>query len=111
MPRSWSLHLPELGQWDGKALTPLVGLAPWSRDSGKKRGRRIIRGDRGAVWQALYVCAWAVIRHDSEMRRLYQRLRKRVKPGNVSLVAVMRKLLSQLNAVAHRGRPWVPKTA
>ena len=26
--------LPELGQRDGKALTSLVGLAPWSRDSG-----------------------------------------------------------------------------
>ena len=28
-------YLPELGKRDGKALTSLVGLAPWSRDSGK----------------------------------------------------------------------------
>ena len=104
-------HLPELGQRDGKALTSLVGLAPWSRDSGQKRGRRAIRGGRGLVRRALYVCAWAVIRHNSEMRRFYQRLRQRGKPGNVSVVAVMRKLLLQLNAVARRGRPWVPLTA
>ena len=32
-------HLPELGHWDAKALTSLVGLAPWSRDSGRKQGR------------------------------------------------------------------------
>ena len=39
-------YLPELGRWDGRALTSLVGLAPWSRDSGKKRGNRSIRGGR-----------------------------------------------------------------
>ena len=41
-------HLRELGQ---KALTPLVGLAPWSRDSGQQRGNRAIRGGRGLVRQ------------------------------------------------------------
>ena len=56
-----------------------------------------------------YMCAWAVIRHDSEMRRFYDRLRQRGKPGNVSVVAVMRKILLQLNAVACRGTPWVPR--
>ena len=104
-------HLPELGQWDGKSLTSLVDLAPWSRDSGRKRGRRAIRGGRGFVRRSLYICAWAVIRHDSEMRHFYRRLRDRGKPGNVSVVAVMRKLLLQLNAVGRRGRPWVPMTA
>ena len=100
-------HLPELGHWDSKALTSPVGLAPWSRDSGKKRGHRAIRGRRGLVRRALYMCAWAVIRHDSEMRRFYDRLRDRGKPDNVSVVAVMRKILLQLNAVARRGTPWV----
>ena len=42
-------YLPELGRWDGRALTSLVGLAPWSRDSGKKRGNRSMRGGRGTV--------------------------------------------------------------
>ena len=102
-------HLPELGHWDSKALTSLVGLAPWSRDSGKKRGHRAIRGDRGLVRRTFYMCAWAVIRHDSEMRRFCDRLRERGKPGNVSVVAVMRKILLQLNAVARRGTPWVPQ--
>ena len=103
-------YLPELGCRDSKSLTSLVGLAPWSRDSGKKRGNRAIRGGRGSVRSALYLCAWSVIRHDSELRRFYQRLRQRGKPGNVAVVAVMRKLLLQLNAVARRGTPWVPKS-
>ena len=102
-------HLPELGHWDSKALTSLVGLAPWSRDSGKKRGHRAIRGGRGLVRRALYMCAWAVILHDSEVRRFYDRIRHRGKPGNVAVVAVMRKILFQLNVVARRGTPWVPQ--
>ena len=104
-------HLPELGHWDAKALTSLVGLAPWSRDSGRKRGQRAIRGGRSIVRRALYLCAWSVVRVDGELRRFYYSLRQRGKPGNVAVVAVMRKLLMQLNAVARRGTPWMPQTA
>ena len=102
-------HLPELGQGDSKALTSRVGLAPWSRDSGQKRGQRSIRGGRGIVRRALYLCTWSAIRVNGELRRFYQNLRQRGKPGKVALVAVMRKLLLMLNAVARRGTPWVPK--
>ena len=102
--------LPELGRWDSKSLTSLVGLAPWSRDSGRKRGQRAIRGGRGVVRKALYLCACSVIQVEGELRHFYQNLRQRGKPGNVALVAVMRKLLLQLNALARRGTPWVPST-
>ena len=99
-------YLPELGRWDGKALTSLVGLAPWSRDSGRKRSNRSIRGGRGLVRRALYMCALTAVRVDGDLRRFYLRLRERGKPGKVALVAVMRKMLLHLNAVARRGTPW-----
>ena len=106
-------YLPELGKCDGKALTALVGLAPWSRDSGAQRGYRSIRGGRGAVRRVLYLAALSAVRHNEELGRFYRGLRKRGKTGKVALVAVMRKLLLVLNAVAHRGTPWVqlPATA
>ena len=104
-------YLPELGRWDGRTLTSLVGLAPWSRDSGKKRGDRSIRGGRGTVRRALYICAWAVLRTDGDLRDFYKRLRGRGKPGKVAVTAVARKLLMQLNAVARRGTPWVNQHA
>ena len=63
-------YLPELGRWDGKALTSLVGLAPSSKDSGRRRGNRSIRGGRGLVRRALYMCAWTTIRVDAALRSL-----------------------------------------
>lgn len=99
-------HPPELGLWDSKALTSLAGLAPWSRDSGKERGHRAGKGGCGLVRRTLYMGAWAVIRHDREMRCFYDRPRQRGKPGNVAVVPVMRKSLLQLNTVAGKGTPW-----
>ena len=104
-------YLPELGQRDGRALTSLVGLAPWSRDSGKKRGNRSIRGGRGTVRRALYISSWVVLRIEGDLRDFYRRLRARGKPGKVATIAVARKLLMQLNAVARRGTPWVRQHA
>ena len=96
-------YLPELGKCEGKALTALVGLAPWSRDSGTQRGYRSIRGGRGAVRRVLYMAALSAVRYNEELDRFYRGLRKRGKTGKVALVAVMRKLLLLLNAVARRG--------
>lgn len=104
--------LPELGQGEAKGLASLVGLAPWSRDSGRQRGYRAIRGGRGSVRRALYLAALSVIRRkDTAIGRFYRHLRQRGKPGKVAMVAVMRKLLLQLHAVARRGTPWVENYA
>ena len=104
-------HLPELGKCSGKSLTALVGLAPWSKDSGRKRGHRVIRGGRGAVRRALYMSALSAVRSAGQTRSFYERLRSKGKPFKVALVAVMRKMLLQLNAVARRGTPWVENYA
>lgn len=100
-------YAPEWGQGSGKAVTALVGVVPWAADSGRHRGYRAIRGGRGLVRRALYMAALSVIRTDTDLGRFYQRLRQRGKPGKVALVAVMRKLLLQLHAIARRGTPWV----
>ncbi len=98
--------LPELGQTNEKSLTALVGLAPYARDSSTLQKRRRIRGGRPTVRRALYMAAISAIRYNPDLKPFYQRLRKRGKPGKVALVAVMRKLLLVLNAVARRQTPW-----
>ena len=57
------------------------------------------------------MAAMSVIQIKSIYRRFYQGLRQRGKAGKVTLIAVMRKLLLHLNAVARRGTPWLPQYA
>ena len=104
-------YLPELGHYSGKEVTSLVGLAPWANDSGRQQGYRSIRGGRGTVRKVLYLAALAAIRCNDDLKRFYQRLCTRGKTGKVALVAVMRKLLLVLNAIAQRGSPWVQHPA
>ncbi len=77
-----------------------MGLAPWAHDSGRQQGHRAIRGGRGPVRRVLYLAALAAIRYNAPLRRFYQGLRPRGKPGQGALVAVMRKLLLMLHALA-----------
>lgn len=50
----------EIGQLEAeyrKALTSLVGLAPWANDSGRQQGYRAIRGGRATMRRVLYLAA------------------------------------------------------
>ncbi len=46
-------HLPELGTLDRKQIAALGGVAPFSRDSGPHRSRRIVWGGKAVVRAAL----------------------------------------------------------
>lgn len=101
-------ELPELGRLDRRRIAALVGLAPFNRDSGTLRGRRMIRGGRGTVRRVLYMATLTAIRHNPRIRTFYQRLRTTGHPGKVALTAAMRKLLTMLNAMLRDHRPWRP---
>ena len=50
--------------------------------------------------------ALVAARHNPVLRAFYQRLRHAGKPGKVALVAVMRKLLTILNAMMKHQLKW-----
>ncbi len=103
-------ELPELGFLGRGEIASLAGLAPFPRESGTLKGKRFIRGGRARVRKALYMAALvAVHRCEGPMRDFYLRLLERGKPKKTALVAVMRKLLVALNAMARDDRPWSPK--
>lgn len=104
-------ELPELGRLDRRAIAALVGVAPFNRDSGRWRGRRMIWGGRGSVRKALYMAALVATRHNATLARFYQRLRAAGKPPKVALVAVMRKLLTIVNAMVKHQSRWQPDAA
>lgn len=100
-------ELAELGQFSGKEIAALVGLAPRNRESGKSRARATTGHGRPGVRQVLFNAARCAIRYNPVMREFYTRLvQTNGRPGKVALTAVMRKMLVVLNAIAREGKPW-----
>lgn len=99
-------HLPELGNLNRRQIAALVGVAPFNRDSGNLRGRRMVWGGRSAVRAALYMATLVATRHNPVIRVFYHRLCAAGKPKKVALTACMRKLLTILNAMLKHRTPW-----
>lgn len=93
-------RLKELGHVNRRQIAALVGVAPMNDDSGNRRGKRRIWGGRADIRSALYMAAISAARTDPQLKVFYQRLVEKGKPRKVALVAVMRKLLIRLNAIA-----------
>lgn len=100
--------LPELGSRSPKQIAALAGLAPFNRDSGAERGKRIICGGRKRVRDALYMAALAAVRSSAHFRSTYDRLVTAGKAKKLALVAVARKLLITLNAMLRDGKSFNP---
>jgi transposase len=104
--RTLLAELPELGTLDRRAIAALAGVAPFNRDSGQYRGRRAIWGGRASVRAALYMAALVATRFNPVLAAFYRRLRDAGKPAKVALVAVMRRLLTMVNAMLRDQTPW-----
>jgi transposase len=109
--RTLLAELPELGRLDRRAVAALVGVAPFNRDSGQWRGRRMIWGGRRSIRAALYMAALVAARRNPPLAHFYERLRQHGKPAKVALVAVMRTLLTILNAIVKHQLPWSDPSA
>jgi transposase len=73
-------EMPEIGTLSNKAVSKLAGLAPLADDSGKREGKRMVRGGRRHVRAILFVVASVVRRHDSDFTAFHQRLSAAGKP-------------------------------
>ena len=107
--RTLLADLPELGTLDRRQVAALVGLAPFTRQSGQWRGRSFIGGGRATVRAAIFMGAMVAMRWNPQLRDFHQRLVATGKPKMVALIAVARKLITVLNAILRDRRPW--KTA
>lgn len=101
-------QLPELGSCDRKEIAALVGVAPFCHDSGKKRGKRMIKGGRPAIRRVLYMATLCATRYNPVIKRFYARLISNGKETKVAIVACMHKLLTILNAMIRNHTAWQP---
>jgi transposase len=104
--RAVMAQLPEAGRLPGKKAAALVGVAPYNRDSGRFRGKRMIRGGRSYLRRMLYMAAVVASRWNPVIRTFYQRLLAAGKPKKLALTACMRKLVLILNAMLKNNQPW-----
>lgn len=98
--------LPELGTLNRQKIAALVGVAPFNRDSGPKRGKRRIFGGRASVRRTLYMATLVATRFNPVIRSFYKNLIDRGKLKKVALTACMRKLLVIVNAMSRKGETW-----
>jgi transposase len=104
-------QLPELGTCNRKEIATLVGVAPFTHDSGKKQGRRVIKGGRPAIRSVLYMATLSATRFNPVIKKFYDRLMDYGKEFKVAIVACMRKLLTIMNAMIRDHQDWKPNFA
>ena len=109
--RTLIAELPELGSLGRREVAALVGVAPFNRDSGKWRGRRMVWGGRAPLRAVLYMGAVTAARCNPVLQAFYRRLVETGKPKKLALTAVMRKLVAILNAILRDRRPWTQEPA
>ena len=98
--------LPELGALDRRRLAALAGLAPFDNESGRFKGKRRIAKGRKKLRAVLCMAAMSACQHNRPLKAYYEKLSKTGKPKMVALTALMRKMLTILNAMCRDGKPW-----
>ena len=104
--RTLIAELPELGTLDRKRIASLAGLAPYTRQSGRWKGKSMIGGGRKTVRGALFMAAMVASRFNPRLKAFRDRLVAAGKPKLLALIAVARKLLTILNAIIRDKTPW-----
>lgn len=104
--RTLLAEMPELGRLTRRQIASLAGLAPWTRQSGKWRGKSFTGGGRASVRTVLFMAALTATRCNPLLKAFHQRLIAAGKPKMVAIIAVARKLLTILNAIVRDQRPW-----
>lgn len=99
-------ELPELGRLNREKIAKLVGVAPIINQSGKFDKKRPARGGRTHVRSVLYMAALVATRHNSVIKKFYQRLLSHGKPKKLALIACTRKLLTILNDMVRNQETW-----
>ncbi|CAH7273106.1 transposase [Vibrio chagasii] len=99
-------NVPELGFITNKQASSLIGVAPITRESGRFKGKRMIKGGRPQVRTVMYMAMMSAIQCNPVFKATYERLLAAGKPKKVAIVACMRKMVVILNSMLRDGAMW-----
>ena len=99
-------NVPELGFITNKQASSLIGVAPITRESGRFKGKRMIKGGRTQVRTVMYMAMMSAIQCNPVFKATYERLLAAGKPKKVAIVACMRKMVVILNSMLRDGAMW-----
>lgn len=102
--------VPEIGLIDSKKIAALVGVAPYTKQSGIYQGKEKIQEGRSIPRKALYMAALSAIQTNSWFAEFYLRLIKNGKAPKVALIATMHKMLITINAMVKNQKFWDPNS-
>ena len=105
------IEMPELGTLEPKQAASLAGLAPFTRRSGKWKGKEMIRGGCAALRAAIFMPALIAIRFNADLKRKYRQLIDSGKAPKLAITAIMRKLVLLANALLRNGRKCADRPA
>jgi transposase len=101
------VRMPELGAMSREEAASLLGVAPFTQDSGRYKGQRRTGGGRARARTSLFAAAQAAARRwNPALIALYDRLVKTGKPHTLAIVACFRKMVIYANTVLAHDRPW-----
>ena len=109
-----TLLLAELGdirRFDSpRQLAAFIGITPLQVQSGTsvRKPGEISKEGNARIRAGLYMPAVVAKRWNKPCRQLAQRLEAKRKPGNVVVIAVMRKLVHQVHGILKSGLPFDP---
>lgn len=93
-------HLPELGCYKSRAISALVGVAPYNRESGGVKGKRHIFGGRRRVRDMLFMAGISIRRckNGGSVKEFYLQQKAAGKSSKELAINCAHKILRILNA-------------
>lgn len=101
-------EMPELGTVENKQAAALLGVAPYTQESGNYKGKSRTGFDgRQHPRSILYMGALSAGRFNPDLKIFYDRLKDAGKASKVAIIAVTRKLICLINTLLKEDRLWV----
>jgi transposase len=92
-----------------KQVAALVGVAPYAFVSGKLKAKRCAWGGRAPIRHVLYMAAMSACNWNLALKAFHDRLAATRKLPKVVIVAVMRKMITMLNAMVRDDVVWADR--